>query len=160
MPLSSPRSKLWQILLPACCLLPPERTIFCDQALPLCIDDQQRWANTGCALPVNLYLINCLGGNSLLAQYASRFPPDSTALRPCNHSHCQQSPSAPTRSCQGCTWTENVSKLSGSLPSCSPTPLAPPFPSHPRPCPPPMSPGITVSPSPPCQANEVMKLSN
>ena len=72
----------------------------------------------------------------------------STALRLCHHSCCQQSPSAPTHSPQGCTWTEIVSKLSGSLPSCSPTPLAPPSPSHPRPCPPSCSPTPFAPPSP------------
>ena len=71
-----------------------------------------------------------------------------------SRSRCQQPPFAPARSRQGCAWTVIVSKLLGSLPSCSPAPSAPP--SHPRPCPPPMWPGTTSSP--PCRSNEIMKL--
>ena len=75
------------------------------------------------------------------AQYASRYPPASAALRPRLRPCRLKPPSAPARSCQGCTWTVIVSKLSVSLPSCSPAPSASPSP--PRPSPPPMWLGTT-----------------
>ena len=37
----------------------------------------------------------------------------------CIHTRCQQSPPAPPRSHQDCTWTVMVSKILGLLPSCS-----------------------------------------
>ena len=80
------------------------------------------------------------------AQYASRYPPASAALRPRLRPCRLKPPSAPARSCQGCTcWTLIVSKLSGSLPSCSPASSASPFLSPPHPCPPPMWSGTTLS---------------
>ena len=48
------------------------------------------------------------------------YPPASAALRPRFRPCRLKPPSAPARSCQGCAWTVIVSKLSGSLPSCSP----------------------------------------
>ena len=79
------------------------------------------------------------------AQYALRYPPASAALRPRLRPCRLKPPSAPARSCQGCTWTLIVSKLSGSLPSCSPASSASPFLSPPHPCPPPMWSGTTLS---------------
>ena len=80
------------------------------------------------------------------AQYALRYPPASAALRPRLRPCRLKPPSAPARSCQGCTcWTLIVSKLSGSLPSCSPVSSASHFLSLPHPCPPPMWSGTTLS---------------
>ena len=68
----------------------------------------------------------------------------------CIHTRCQQSPPAPPRSHQDCTWAVMVSKIAELLPSCSPAWSTSP------PCPPPMWLGFTSSPALPRLSNETM----
>ena len=69
----------------------------------------------------------------------------------CIHTRCQQSPPAPPRSHQDCTWAVMVIKIAELLPSCSPARSTSP------PCPPSMWLGNTSSPALPRLSNETMQ---